>query len=74
MSGDFAISEEKFAKAAKYWSTVCSMAVAGLVAGLVAGVFFGIHMAEEEAAYEPVPPSITNAVESATNVVEGAAK
>jgi chitodextrinase len=70
MSGDFAIRVEKFAKAAKYWFTVFSMAVAGLVAG----VFFGIHMAEEEAANEPVPPSITNVVERATNVVEGAAK
>ena len=70
MSGDFAISVEKFAKAAKYWFTVVSMAVAGLVAG----VFVGMFVAEEEAANEPVPPSITNAVESATNVVEGAAK
>ena len=70
MSGDFAISEEKFAKAAKYWGTVFSMAVAGLVAG----AFVGMFVAEEEAAYEPVPPSITNVVEMATNVVEETAK
>ena len=70
MSGDSAISVEKFAKATKYWGTVFSMAVAGLVAG----VFVGMFVAEEEAANEPVPPSITNVVERATNVVEGAAK